>query len=261
MNYDFSKLEREVQHTNLARLAGLAAPDSPIPTLRLIPAMIDHTVLRPDTTPENVEAACAEAMEYHFGAICVSTRYAALAARVVGQSDVHVAAVVSFPHGSSATTAKCCEAESAIRDGASELDVVAPIGLLCAELWREAAEDISAVVAVGHAGHALVKVILETCFLAPEQQAAGCLLARAAGADMVKTSTGFGPHGAKEADVRRMKAIVGDAMGIKASGGIRTWQEARRMIQAGATRIGASQSVAIWLECQAEAALGAGKLA
>ncbi len=206
---------------------------------------IDHTLLKPEATPEQVERLCEEALHYHFASVCVNPVYVPLAAHKLAGSDIAVCTVVGFPLGATTTAVKVCEAELAITQGATEIDMVIPIGRLKAGEQPAVREDIAAVVAVCHAGGALLKVIIETALLTEEEKIAACGIAKAAGADFVKTSTGFAKGGATAEDVALMRRVVGPEMGVKAAGGIRTYEAAIQMIEAGATRIGASSSVAI----------------
>jgi deoxyribose-phosphate aldolase len=205
--------------------------------------LIDHTVLRPEATADEVTKACAEARTHGFAAVCVRPENVALSARLLAGSRTLPIAVVDFPRGISATPAKVDEARRAIAAGAQELDMVVNLAALHARDYALVFRDIEAVVEA--ARPRAVKVILETGALSREQKAIGAALAKAAGAAFVKTSTGFGPGGATVEDVAFLRQVVGPSMGVKASGGIRTAVEARKMIEAGATRIGASASVAI----------------
>lgn len=229
-----------------------AAADSPPPPRisRPLPTrpgeiapFIDHTLLRPDATPAAVETLCAEARAHGFATVCVNGSHVALAARLLAGSAVLPIAVVGFPLGAMTTEAKAFEAADAVRNGAREIDMVLAIGALQAGDDAAVQRDIAAVVAASRPWP--VKVILETALLDDEQKVRACRLARAAGAAFVKTSTGFGGGGATEADVALMRRTVGDALSVKASGGIRTAEDAMRMLRAGADRIGASASVTI----------------
>lgn len=198
---------------------------------------IDHTVLRSNTTPGDVDRLCEEALEYAFKAVCVHAGYVERARARVG-IRCEVASVVDFPHGAGTTASRVFETQDAVRLGASEIDVVLPIGLLLAGDFAHVHADLRAVVQA--ASEAPVKVILETSMLSAQQKIAGAMLADGAGAAYVKTSTGFGGGGATVADVRLLREVVRPDMGIKASGGIATGSEALKMIAAGATRIGTS---------------------
>lgn len=206
--------------------------------------MIDHTILKADATPAEVEKLCAEAAQHHFASVCVNSSYASLCARLLGGSDVMVCAVVGFPLGAMATGAKAYEAELCAGSGAKEVDMVIEVGRLKAGDFEYVKKDIAAVVDAVK-GRAGVKVIIETCLLNDDQKRKACLLAKEAGAAFVKTSTGFSTGGATAEDIRLMRETVGPDMGVKASGGVRTREDALKMIEAGASRIGASSSIAI----------------
>jgi len=209
-----------------------------------IASVIDHTLLKPDARRDDIARMCVEAMRYGFYSVCVNGMWVAECRSLLADSGVRISAVCGFPLGAMASAAKAREAEIAVRDGAAEIDMVLPVGALiggdCARVERDIREVAEAV-----RGAALVKVILETGYLNREQIALGCRLAEEAGADFVKTSTGFGPGGAREEDVRLMRASVSARMRIKASGGIRDAETALRMLAAGADRIGTSSGVAI----------------
>ena len=207
--------------------------------------MIDHTLLRPDATRAEILVICKEAREFEFASVCTNSFWSSLVSQELAGTVVKVCAVVGFPLGAGLTAAKVAEADAAIDAGAQEIDMVLNIGALKGGEDRQVEDDIRAVVQACHRSQALVKVILETALLTDEEKERACLLAKAAGADFVKTSTGFGPSGATEQDVALMRKTVGPDMGVKASGGIRTRQDAERMIRAGANRIGASASVKI----------------
>lgn len=204
---------------------------------------IDHTLLKPDTTESQIRALCAEARQWRFASVCVNPRWTATAAAELRGSDVKVCTVIGFPLGASVSAVKEFEARQAVADGADELDMVVSVGDLKAGRDEYVRSDIAAVVR-GALGRA-VKVIIEACLLTDEEKARACRLAAAAGADFVKTSTGFSKGGATVHDVALMRAAVGPDVGVKAAGGIRTRKEAEEMIAAGATRIGASAGVAI----------------
>jgi deoxyribose-phosphate aldolase len=205
--------------------------------------LIDHTLLRPEATAAEVEQACEEARRYGFAGVCVRPRHVALVARRLAGCPVRTIAVVDFPSGTAQTDAKVEEARAAIAAGAQELDMVVNLAALKSGDYGLVLRDIQAVVEA--ARPRAVKVILETGALGREQKAIGAALAKAAGAAFVKTSTGFGPGGATPEDVALLRQVVGGGMGVKASGGIRTAADARRMVEAGATRIGTSSGVAI----------------
>ena len=205
--------------------------------------LIDHTLLRPEATAAEVEQACGEARRYGFAGVCVRPANVPLAARLLAGCRASPIAVVDFPLGTAPTSAKVDEARRAISAGAQELDMVANLDALRRHDYALVLRDIEAVVEV--AGPRAVKVILETFALSRDEKVIGAALAKAAGAAFVKTSTGFGPGGATVEDVALLRQVVGREMGVKASGGIRTAADARKMVEAGATRIGASASVAI----------------
>jgi len=205
---------------------------------------IDHTLLKPETTSDQIVHLCDEARFFSFASVCVSPWWIGLAASRLSGSPVKVAATIGFPLGANHTTVKRFEAEEAIRLGAQELDMVMNIGALKSGERQAVQNDISAVVNVAHAAGAIVKVILETPLLTLQEKILGCELSLAAKADFVKTATGFLGGAAKE-DVSLMRGVVGNRAGVKASGGIRTAAAAQTMIDAGANRIGTSSGVAI----------------
>lgn len=211
--------------------------------LKTIADMIDHTLLKPDATASQIEKLCQEAQEYGFASVCVNPVWVARAAEWLKGSGVKVCTVVGFPLGATTKETKAFETRNAIKNGADEIDMVMNIGAFKSGDHTLVREDIAAVVEA--AGGKTVKVILETGLLDDEEIRTACQLAKAAGAHFVKTSTGFGYGGATEAAVRLMRETVGPDMGVKASGGVRDVETARRMIEAGANRIGASASVAI----------------
>lgn len=208
-------------------------------------AMIDHTLLKPEATQAQIEQLCAQARRYRFAAVCVNPTWVSLCARLLADSSVKVCTVVGFPLGATLPQVKGYETKRALADGASEVDMVINVGALKSQDYDLVLRDIKAVVRPAHAAGALVKVIIETALLTDEEKVVACQLAQQAKADYVKTSTGFGPGGATPQDVALMRHTVGTALGVKAAGGIRTWQDALKMIEAGATRIGASASVKI----------------
>lgn len=208
-----------------------------------IAGLIDHTLLRPEATRSDVLRLCTEARQYGFATVCVNPYWVPLAAAALRGTSVKVCTVAGFPLGASMTEVKRAEAEAAIRAGASEVDMVINIGALRSADYDTVKIDIQSVVEVCHRAGVLVKVILETALLDHRQKVIACVLAKLAGADFVKTSTGFGPGGATVEDVALMRHVVGPEMGVKAAGGIRTLEQLRRMVAAGATRIGASASV------------------
>jgi len=206
--------------------------------------MIDHTLLKPEATEEQVRKLCDEARQFNFASICVNPTHVALAARLLDGSDVMVCTVIGFPLGATTPTTKVIETRDAIANGAQEIDMVVNVGSLKGGNDALVREDIAAVVAAAR-GKAIVKVILETALLSNEEIVKGCLLSKMAEADFVKTSTGFGPGGATVEAIALMRETVGPDMGVKASGGIKDRETAEAMVAAGASRIGASASVAI----------------
>ncbi|MFH1453797.1 MAG: deoxyribose-phosphate aldolase [Armatimonadota bacterium] len=206
-------------------------------------SMIDHTLLKPDATREEVIKLCEEAKKYTFASVCINPSYVKLAADMLRGTPVKVCTVVGFPLGATTTMTKVNETRDAVANGATEIDMVINVGALKARQYDIVKEDITGVVEA--AGGYIVKVILETALLTDEEKVKACGIAKEAGADFVKTSTGFGPGGATAEDIALMRKTVGKYMGVKASGGIRDFETAQKMIKAGATRIGASASVAI----------------
>jgi deoxyribose-phosphate aldolase len=225
---------------------------APVASDTPIAALIDHTLLKPEATPAQVERLCREAAQYRFASVCVNPTFVPLCVGMLRDTPVAVCTVIGFPLGATTTKAKVFEAAQAAAAGARELDMVISVGRLKAGEYREVAEDISAVVEAGHAAGALVKVIIETALLSDEEKVAACMLAARAGADFVKTSTGFSGGGATAADIALMRRVVGPGLGVKASGGVRTLADAQAMVDAGADRIGASAGVAIVREAEGE---------
>jgi len=209
-----------------------------------IASMIDHTLLKPEATEEMIEKLCYEAKENGFAAVCVNPFYVRKAKELLKGTDVKVATVVGFPLGANVKEVKAYETKKAIEDGAEEIDMVINIGALKNSDYETVKEDIEAVVEEAK-GKAIVKVIIETCLLTDEEKVKACELSKKAGAHYVKTSTGFNGSGATVEDVKLMKKTVGDSMKVKASGGIRDYETAKAMIDAGASRIGASSSLKI----------------
>lgn len=207
--------------------------------------LIDHTILKPEATRDEVRKVCAEALKYGFASVCVNGYWVPLVAEELRGSEVKVCSVVGFPLGATSTASKVAETLGAIKDGAREIDMVINVGALRSGDKAAVEADIKAVVAASHAHGAIVKVILETALLDDDEKTLACRLSKNAGADFVKTSTGFSKAGATVADVALMRRAVGPSMGVKASGGVRTLADLRAMVAAGATRVGASASVAI----------------
>lgn len=213
---------------------------------------IDHTLLKPEATMEQVERLCSEAREYGFKAVCVNPWFAPLVSGALAGSPVLTCVVIGFPLGASASSVKAFETRTAIGDGAREVDMVINIGALKGDDPEAVEEDIRAVVKAA-AGEALVKVIIECCLLTEAEKITACERALSAGAGFVKTSTGFSSGGAAVEDVALMRSIVGDRAGVKASGGVRDYAAARAMIAAGASRIGTSSGVEIIRQARASA--------
>ena len=206
--------------------------------------LVDHTLLRADAGRMEIERLCAEALEFGFASVCVNPCWVPVAVRVLRGSPVRVCTVVGFPLGANTRSAKAFEAQAALQAGALEVDMVLALGSLKSEDWDSVSEDLHAVrQAVPHP--AVLKVILETCLLTETEIQKACALAVEAGLDFVKTSTGFSTGGATEQAVALMRATVGDSVGVKASGGIRTRTQALAMVRAGATRLGLSASLAV----------------
>jgi deoxyribose-phosphate aldolase len=216
-----------------------------VPTDGTMAHLIDHTLLKPDATQDEIAQLCYEARKYGFASVCVNPAYVELCAQLLKGSGVPVCTVVGFPLGATSTETKVFEAQQAIREGATEVDMVINVGAVKSRDYELVEHDIASIARACHAGDAILKVIVEAALLTDEEKVVACQLAKVAGADFVKTSTGFGPGGATAADVALMRRVVGLAMGVKAAGGIRTYEDAQRMIAAGASRIGASASVKI----------------
>lgn len=216
-----------------------------IPEDRSLASMIDHTMLKPDSTSDKIAQLCFEAKKYHFASVCVNPTHVKLCADLLKDSDVKVCTVIGFPLGATSPEVKAFETQNALDNGATEIDMVINIGALKAGENELVARDIHGVVQTGHASGALVKVIIETALLTDEEKVVACLLAKEAGADYVKTSTGFSGGGATVHDIALMRRVVGPNLGVKASGGIHTHEEAEALVAAGATRIGASAGVKI----------------
>ena len=204
---------------------------------------IDHTLLKPEATRAEIVKLCREALENSFYSVCINPSYVKTAFKELQGSNVKVCAVIGFPLGATTTAVKACEAAEAVESGAEEIDMVIHVGALKGKEDRYVLEDIAAVVKAAQGK--TVKVIIETGLLTPDEKILACRLAKEAGATFVKTSTGFGPGGATVADIELMRETVGPDFGVKASGGVRTPEAARQMIEAGATRIGTSSGIVI----------------
>ena len=245
----------------LSRLVSLAqeyeqelppAPAQPgIPFGRQIAGFIDHTLLKPEATAAQVKQLCQEALQHHFASVCVNPAYVPLACGLLGDAPEVVCTVIGFPLGALLPEFKVYETLACVSDGASEVDMVINIGALKSEAYGLVMNEIQAVAQTAHNQGAITKVIIETALLTRREKILVCLISKAAGADFVKTSTGFGPGGATVEDVDLMRRVVGSDMGVKASGGIRTYADALAMIKAGANRLGASAGVKILQESEA----------
>ena len=215
-----------------------------------VAALIDHTLLRADATRADVEVLCREAVAYRFAAVCLNPTWIKVAARQLTSSGIAVCSVVGFPFGATTTDVKGYEARRAMFDGACEIDMVINVGALRSGEDRHVGRDIEAVTTVCAENGALSKVIIEAALLTEDEKIRACRLAVAAGADFVKTSTGFGPGGATVADVALMRRVVGAGVGVKAAGGVRDLESLSALVAAGASRIGASAGVRIVQQAQ-----------
>jgi deoxyribose-phosphate aldolase len=245
---------RKVVEAGAARISAGAAVG---PIEADIARLIDHTLLKPEATRGDIRKLCNEALKYGFASVCVNPWNAPQAAEMLRGSQVRVCTVAGFPLGATLPQVKLYEAEEAIKLGAQEIDMVINVGALKSGEDEAVEADIRGVVEASHRGGAIVKVILETALLTTEEKVRGSLAAKTAGADFVKTSTGFGPGGATAEDVRLMRAVVGGEIGVKAAGGVRSLEDLQKMVEAGATRIGASASVKILEQARAAAPEGA----
>jgi deoxyribose-phosphate aldolase len=217
-----------------------------------VASMIDHTLLKPDATRANIEELCREAAQFKFATVCVNPTWVALSSRLLAGSGVGVCSVVGFPLGATTADVKGYETQRAIFDGAREIDMVINVGALKSGDLRAVERDIEAVTAPCRSCGALSKVIIEAALLTDDEKITACTLAKAAGADYVKTSTGFASGGATAADVALMRRVVGAEMGVKAAGGVRDFEGMKAMIAAGATRVGASAGVKIVQQARGE---------
>ena len=208
-------------------------------------SLIDHTLLKPEATEDQIRKLCAEAAEFRFATVCIQPTWVRLAARLLTGTGVGVCTVAGFPLGANTADVKAYEARRAVFDGAAEVDMVINVGALKSRDYRTVEDDVRGVVRACHEGGALTKVILETALLTREEKVKASTLAAAAGADFVKTSTGFGPGGATVEDVALMREVVGERIGVKAAGGVRDRATAEEMVKAGANRIGASAGIRI----------------
>jgi deoxyribose-phosphate aldolase len=216
-----------------------------------IARLIDHTLLKPEATADQIKKLCAEAREHEFASVCVNPWWVPVAARELAGSPVKVCTVIGFPLGANATATKQFEAENAIASGAKEVDMVINVGALRSGDLAGVKADIQAVAEAAHKGGAILKVIIETALLTDEQKVTACKLSVEAGADFVKTSTGFASGGATAEDVALMRKTVGPHIGVKASGGVRSLADLDKMVEAGATRIGTSSGAAILANAKA----------
>ena len=226
-----------------------------------VAGMIDHTLLKPDASARDIERLCEEAREFRFATVCVNPAWVRLAARRLAGSGVGVCSVVGFPLGATTADVKHYETRRAVFDGATEIDMVINVGALKSGDLRTVERDIEAVTSPCRDSGVLSKVIIEAALLSDDEKVSACVLAKAAGADFVKTSTGFGPGGATAADIALMRRVVGDAMGVKAAGGVRDYSGLKAMVEAGATRIGASAGVRIVREARGQTPQPAGAAA
>lgn len=228
----------------------------PEPVEYEIARMIDHTLLKPEATIEDIQKLCDEAKQFHFASVCVNPSFVKFCANKLKGTDVKVCTVIGFPLGATTTETKRFEAAQAIENGAEELDMVINIGMLKSGNYDYVFNDIQQVVLEAKPKRIIVKVIIETCLLSDEEKIKACLISKDAGADFVKTSTGFSKGGATAGDVALMRYVVGGSMGVKASGGIRSREDAELMIASGADRIGASASVKIVQNIKEESSKG-----
>ena len=241
---------KKVVSARATRIGALAAGWSP----KSVAALIDHTLLKPDAMHSEIEDLCREAVRFGFATVCVNPTWVAMCARLLKGSGVGVCSVVGFPFGASTAEAKGYETRRAIFDGATEVDMVINVGSLKSGDLRAVVRDIEAVVVPCRECGVTSKVIIEAALLTEEEKVVACTLAKAARADYVKTSTGFGPGGATPDDVALMRRVVGTGMGVKAAGGIRDLEGLKTMVAAGASRIGASTGVTIVQQAEALAA-------
>lgn len=243
--------EMECACNHVARSGAIQCVNDQPAEVRALARLMDHTLLRPHATRGQIEQLADEARQWCFGSICVNSTWVPAAAEKLRGSGVKVAAVVGFPFGATVTSVKCAEAQAVILAGAEEVDMVMNVGAMKSGDLEAVENDIRGVAEVCHEGGALLKVILENAYLTDEEKIEACRIAKKAGADYVKTSTGFAPSGATASDVRLMRETVGPDMGVKAAGGIRTLADAVAMLDAGATRLGTSASIAILEEAAA----------
>lgn len=236
----------------------ISAGESVGPIEADIARLIDHTLLKPEASRDDIRKLCGEALKYGFASVCVNPWYVSVAAEMLRGSEVRVCTVVGFPLGATLPQVKVFETEETIKLGAQEIDMVINIGALKSKQDEAVEADIRGVVEASHRGDAICKVILETALLTTDEKVRGSIAAKNAGADFVKTSTGFSTGGATAEDVRLMRAAVGRDIGIKAAGGVRSLEDLKKMVEAGATRIGASASIKILEQARGSAAGPAG---
>jgi deoxyribose-phosphate aldolase len=243
------------QLVSLANNYELQLPPAPaplaIPVGKQIAGWIDHTLLKPEATAAQIRVLCQEAMQYHFASVCINPAYVPLAAGLLRDAPEAICAVVGFPLGAALPEYKVFETLACINAGAVEIDMVINIGALKSEAYGLVMNDIQAVTQTAHNQGAITKIILETALLTRREKILACLISKAAGADFVKTSTGFGTGGATIDDVELMRRVVGSEIGVKAAGGIRHYDDAVAMIKAGANRLGVSAGVKIVQEAEA----------
>ena len=240
----------DVQRMMKAGAARITSSVGSIPVDIQLAEYIDHTLLKPDASDDQIAQLCYEARKYNFAAVCVNPSKVKLCSQLLRNSAVKIATVVGFPLGATPPEVKAYETQQAIDDGAHEIDMVINIGAMKSKDYSLVGRDIATVVRTAHIGGAITKVIIEAALLNDEEKAIACKLAKEAGAEFVKTSTGFSSGGATAHDVALMRWAVGPEMGVKAAGGIKTYADMQKMIEAGATRIGASASVKIMQEAE-----------
>ena len=216
-----------------------------MPTDGSLAHMIDHTILKPEASQDQFAQLCFEARKHNFASVCINPTNVKLCAQLLKGTETLICTVVGFPLGATPTEVKVFETQQAVREGAHEVDMVINVGALKSRDYELVQRDIATIARACHAGNAILKVIIEAALLTDEEKVVACQIAKVAGADYVKTSTGFGPGGATPEDVALMRKVVGSSMGVKAAGGISSFDDAQRMIAAGASRIGASASVKI----------------
>lgn len=238
------KAVKNIVQNGASRIAAGPGIGEALPDKNLA-SKIDHTLLKPDATPDEIKKLCSEAKKYKFASVCINPNYVSLCKELLSGTEVKVCTVIGFPLGSTTTEVKKFEAEQAIKNGAQEIDMVINVGRLKHGDFKYVFNDINQVVQAAKKNNVICKVILETALLTDEEKVKACLICKNAGADFVKTSTGFSKGGATAGDVALMKYVVGSNIGVKASGGIRSKEDAEAMIASGADRIGASASVAI----------------